>query len=482
MTAGPDRMAALRALRDARGPRVPRIAPVPRPARRAVCPRCTRPATVCYCAALPRIDTRTRIVVLQHPRESRVPIGTARMATLALPNSEIHVGVAWDGRPEIAHALSDPSRPAVLLYPGAGARDVLRDPPAGPVTLVVVDGTWSQARSIVRDNPLLAALPRYAFTAPEPSHYRIRREPRDDYVSTIEALMHVLGALEGDPERFRALLRPFRAMVDAHLERQRAIGRRQPFRRRPREGAAREPLVPPAVYGRADDLVCVIGESNAWPHGTPERALGDEIVRWTALRPSTGEMFDAVVAPTRPLAPGVCARTGLAPERIRAGSTAAEMVAAFERFLRPGDVVCAWGPYSPRLYLSAGGRLPAERVDLRVAARRLVRGHGRRRRDDAGPPRGHRRFLGSRTHRDAPDALHGAFAATPPGGDAPSGRAPAAPFDAAGPGTLEEYAARVAAPVPPPEADGRAIRRVRLLAAILAAWRAAPASFGGDAP
>ena len=110
-----------------------------------------------------------------------------------------------------------PAHPPILLYPGAGARDVLRDPPRGPVTLVVVDGTWSQARTVVRDNPILQALPRYAFATPEPSQYRIRKEPRAEYCSTIEALMHVLGALEGDPDRFRALLDPLRAMVDAQL-------------------------------------------------------------------------------------------------------------------------------------------------------------------------------------------------------------------------------------------------------------------------
>jgi len=66
-------------------------------------------------------------------------------------------------------------------------------PPPGPVTLVVVDGTWSQARNVVRDNPVLQALPRYAFATPEPSSTGIRREPRAENVSTIEALMHVLG-------------------------------------------------------------------------------------------------------------------------------------------------------------------------------------------------------------------------------------------------------------------------------------------------
>ena len=174
---------------------------------RVVCGRCRRPASVCYCHALPRLDTATRVVILQHPRERDMPIGTARMASLCLPRAELRVGIRWTAE-LLAGAIGDPARPAILLYPGPGARDILRDPPPGPVTLIVVDGTWSQARTVVRDNPVLHALPRYAFATPEPSHYRIRREPRAEYVSTIEAVMHVLGALEGEPSRFRSLLDP----------------------------------------------------------------------------------------------------------------------------------------------------------------------------------------------------------------------------------------------------------------------------------
>ena len=152
---------------------------------------------VCYCAALPTLATRTRIVILQHPRERDMPIGTARMAQLCLPEAELHVGIRWGEsaafatRDQRSGAAGDPA--VARARPRATSS---RDPPLGPVTLVVVDGTWSQAKTVVRDNPCLQALPRYAFATPEPSQYRIRKEPRAEYVSTIEALMHVLGVLE----------------------------------------------------------------------------------------------------------------------------------------------------------------------------------------------------------------------------------------------------------------------------------------------
>lgn len=340
----------------------------PAPAPRLRCERCRRPAVVCYCTALPRLETRTKVVILQHPRERDMPIGTARMASLCLVGAELHVGVAWGESQALARALGDPSRPPILLYPGPGARDILREPPPGPVTLVVVDGTWSQAKTVVRDNPVLGALPRYAFVTPEPSQYRIRREPDAAYVSTIEALMHVLGALEGDPQRFRALLAPLGAMVDAQLAYQAREGRSR--WRKPRAAPPR-PRVPAELTARWEDLVCVVAEANAWPYAA-DAGEPDELVQVVAERPATGERLDLVVAPERPLSPSTCFHTGLDEATLRGGVGRAAALAAFARFVRDTDIVAAWGHYGPGLLAAAGATLPAARLDLRAAAQRLT--------------------------------------------------------------------------------------------------------------
>jgi DTW domain-containing protein YfiP len=377
-----------------------------------MCGRCRRPTSVCYCDALPRIETRTRVVILQHPRERDMPIGTARMVSLCLPQAELHVGVRWADRAPLARALGDPARPPILLYPGPGARDILRDPPAGPVTLVVVDGTWSQAKTVVRDNPVLLALPRYAFAAPEPSQYRIRREPRAEYVSTIEAVMHVLGVLEGEPARFRRLLDPLRAMVDAQL----ACQARAPRRRQRQPRAPRSPghRVPEVFTGRFADLVCVVGEANAWPYRAGIASPPEELVHWVAHRVATGQTFDVIAAPERPLSPSTTFHSELAEEDLRRGGGRAELFARFAGFCRPTDLLCAWGHYSYDLALASGGALEAERIDLRADARRIAQ-----------------RKLGS----------------------------------------LEAYAATIAPP-PPPLTAGRAGRRLAMLVQIVRAWHA----------
>jgi DTW domain-containing protein len=340
---------------------------------RAVCTRCLRPQSACYCEHLPTIDTATHVVLLQHPRERYVAVGTARMASLCLPNSELHVGVHWRGSKVLDRALSDPARPAVLLYPGEGAIDVLRDPPRGPVTLIVVDGTWWQAKKVVRENPDLAALPRYAFYPPSPSGYRIRREPSAECVSTIEALVYVLGALEKSPDRFRAMLEPFRAMVDVQIDCAQQRRNSRPGRKGPR--SPKPPPVPRCLCDRTGDLVCVVGEANAWPYRYqgPEASHPEELVQWAARRIGSGETFDFVLSPTSPLSPGTPRHIGLTADRILAGGTIEDLLDRWKTFVRDNDVICSWGRYATSLFAKSGGHLPLTRVDLRDVARAVAK-------------------------------------------------------------------------------------------------------------
>jgi DTW domain-containing protein YfiP len=330
-----------------------------------------RPASVCWCPHLPRLETKTRVVLLQHPREERVPIGTARMAALALEGAQLFVGTELDADPGVRRALDDPERPAVLLWPGAGARDLATDPPRGPVTLVVVDGTWSLAKKLVRINPRIAALPRYALEPAAPSEYRIRREPSLACVSTVEAVMYALGILEGDPDRFRSMLAPFRAMVDAQIEH---ADRLQGGRARKRKGIVPKPRIPAAITdGRS--IVVVHGEANAWPFlredGRPRHP--DELVQWVAVRLDTGERFEMLVAPEYPLSPSTTLHTRLAERSMLEGQSMDRLHSEWRAFLREGDVIAGWGYYAAGLFAKKGGFLPPGYCDIRAATTRWLR-------------------------------------------------------------------------------------------------------------
>lgn len=323
---------------------------------------------VCLCSSLRKVSTRTRVVILQHPRESDVPINTARLAELQLERAERHIAVKIDEAPALRARLNDPAAPAILLYPGDDARDLAEAPPTGPVTLVVLDGTWWQARKLFRQNPELLTLPRYSLSPRAPSRYRIRREPALHCISTIEAIGEALCLLEPPGFDREALLQPFEAMVEHQLHFASARGERRhlAYRDRPRK-----PRLPQLLVQRAADLVVGYGEANAWARGSP-LAGEAEIVHWVAERLETGERFEALIAPRRPLSPSFQAHTRVAPERVLVGESFSEFRERWRAFTRPSDLLAGWGFYASERLVAEGVSVP-ERLDLRTLARRHLR-------------------------------------------------------------------------------------------------------------
>jgi DTW domain-containing protein len=334
---------------------------------RVDCSRCGRPIVACYCAYVTPIPTQTRVVVLQHPREWRNAIGTARIAALCLPSSEIVVGVDFTHHRHARELLSNPNAPAVLLYPSADARDLRRDPPRGPVTLVVLDGTWHHAKSLLGRNPWLHDIPKVAFEPDRPSEYRIRPEPHVDYVSTIEAMGYALGLLEGSPERFHALMLPFRAMVDVQLgfAAQGSPLRKRKYRRNHNDAASR---LPPLLL--KPRLLCVMGEANAWPH---DHKLGGppyphELVHCCAVRLGDDTPFEQVIAPRLPLSASPVKHARLNEQDLRHGSSIDTTRLSWSQFVHEDDVLCVWGYYPLGLMRRDELALPGCVIDIRKVA------------------------------------------------------------------------------------------------------------------
>ena len=184
---------------------------------RAQCSRCLRPQTHCLCALIPQLDSRTRVLLLQHPSEVGHALNTARLADLGLLNAELRVGEVFE---DLATLLNPPGYQARLLFPGEGAQLIDTAEPSDeslPWLLVVPDGTWRKARKLLHLNPLLAQLPRVTLPEGAVSRYRLRKAPGPGALSTLEAIVQALEILEA-PTSFAPLLLPFEALIEGQIE------------------------------------------------------------------------------------------------------------------------------------------------------------------------------------------------------------------------------------------------------------------------
>jgi len=183
------------------------------------CERCQRPLDHCLCALIPSLDSRTRVVLLQHPSETSHALNTARLAALGLVNAELRVGEVFE---DLGELLNRPGYRPVLLFPGEVAQVLTAygDVDDTPLLLIVPDGTWRKARKLLYLNPLLDALPKVTLAQVTPSRYRLRKAPEPGALSTVEAVVQALNVLE-PPACFDALLRPFEALIEGQI---RAMG------------------------------------------------------------------------------------------------------------------------------------------------------------------------------------------------------------------------------------------------------------------
>lgn len=183
--------------RDLRGWRLPR------------CRGCGLPTTRCLCATLPTLATRTRVVLVSHRVETLRSSNTARLVATMLPRATV-IRRGDDERPEV------PAGRRLVLFPFEHARPLCADDAGDDLTLVVPDGTWSQARRIARRDELAREIP--AVTIPlRESAYGLRRNPRPGALCTLEAVAEALRVLEGDTVA-DALLAAFTRWRDATLE------------------------------------------------------------------------------------------------------------------------------------------------------------------------------------------------------------------------------------------------------------------------
>ena len=241
-----------------------------------------------------------------------MPVSTCRLAHLSLPNSELHVAMGPEGNARLEAMAREPG--TALLFPGAEATDV-RDVATPPRTLVVVDGTWNNARKLVARSSLIAALPRIGFTPARPSNYRIRREPAPHCVSTIEAVAHVLDALDASPGRFTPILGVFDRMVELQLAFIRGDSPASPSR--PRHVARVAP--PDRLREIRARLVLVSAAGYRQQTG----------IRWVARRIDSGETLDS------------------------------SQDGAFGSFARADDVWAGWGDYPGDVLRGEGHELAA---------------------------------------------------------------------------------------------------------------------------
>jgi len=188
---------------------------------RAFCYQCRRAKVACLCGCIEKQPNDIKIIVLQHPDEVNNPKGTGIIAELGLQQYYKWVAEDFAQHKELIRFIAENAAQTAVLYPTEGANEISECSSTSDLinikNLIVIDGTWRKAKKIWELQPLLETLRCLRLTSEQISNYRIRKVPKDGYLSTIESVVFALRALEGRQQAYQPLLELFTKMVDFQI-------------------------------------------------------------------------------------------------------------------------------------------------------------------------------------------------------------------------------------------------------------------------
>jgi DTW domain-containing protein YfiP len=207
--------------------------------------------------------TRTKFVILMHPYEfKRIKANTGRLTHLCLADSEVHIGIEFDGHEAVQALINDPRNYPVLLYPGKDALDlstaqgqqlttINQQLESRRLVVFLLDATWRLVRPMLRLSPSLQRLPKIMFSNAAPSRYVIKRQPEPGCLSTLEATHELLLALDRSgldryamPEQLLAVFQRMQDIQIKHTAENKRLGISRYDRRARPEGKPPAPRAP----------------------------------------------------------------------------------------------------------------------------------------------------------------------------------------------------------------------------------------------
>ena len=155
----------------------------------------------CVCALLPRIKSKAELLLIQHSSELLRQSNTGRLAEKMIEPCEL---ISWGSRefPYCEEALNDPARNYLVLYPRAHNRPLvpadIRGSAGEETSLVLLDATWAQAKSMSRRIPDLQKLTFVSLPQSTAPAWKLRRSPGNGLCCTLEAAIRAMEIFEGE--------------------------------------------------------------------------------------------------------------------------------------------------------------------------------------------------------------------------------------------------------------------------------------------
>ena len=183
------------------------------------CSQCGKSLKACICQWIHSLASNVELIILQHPSETKRPMGTARILTLSLSNSHYFEGENFTDHEALNQLLNQANTEHFVLYPGEQAIEAQASigHRAGKLRVILLDGTWKKAFKMWQLSTNLHHLPLLRLPDDLKGNYRIRKAPSANALSTVEAGYHILSILQPNQD-FSPLIDVFEQMIQFQID------------------------------------------------------------------------------------------------------------------------------------------------------------------------------------------------------------------------------------------------------------------------
>ena len=194
------------------------------------CERCLIAKHYCICDGVEPADSKAAVCLLMYHNESFKPSNTGRLIAEIIPDNHAFRWDRTDPDDKLLALLNDPQYQPMVIFPATDVEDTARvitdvQPQSNKRPLFIfLDGTWREAKKMIRKSPYLDELPVLSITAEKLSDYRLRVAPHAHQLGTAEVAIMVL-ALAGEVDAATKLEQHFMKFRDAYLLGKRNKGR-----------------------------------------------------------------------------------------------------------------------------------------------------------------------------------------------------------------------------------------------------------------
>jgi DTW domain-containing protein YfiP len=162
------------------------------------CSHCGLHVPLCICKMITSHETRTKITIIMHAKETRRSTNSGHLVPLAINDCRVKIRGLQNHTMDTSDLIRSHFR-NVVLFPSENAQILTRDwanAMEEPIHLIVPDGNWRQAKRMIYREPKLANLTRVTLPQGPPSRYRLRHHHNPGHISTFEAIIRTLAVLE----------------------------------------------------------------------------------------------------------------------------------------------------------------------------------------------------------------------------------------------------------------------------------------------